>query len=126
MVDETQSYIDQIQTPALVSLDQAKSGIHEFAACGAARIGAQVELWMQALQAVEIAEPNEEIRGLVLQVAQKYGAIGREARAAQQHLRNLTAAIRELEELEGRLLSAADSAGYTVQGIGTPTSPQSL
>lgn len=115
MATETQEYLDAVAAAPLVTLEQVKDSVQTFLQ-GAGKVSAQVELWLQALQAAEITETDEQVKALLFEIGQSYGAISREAREAQRRLRDLIAAIRGLEDQNGRLNTAATAAGYTVQG----------
>jgi hypothetical protein len=112
-VIETQAYLDEAKTPAVISPAEVEAAVKAFVASGA-KVGQEAQLLARLLQAVAIAEPDAGLRGLMEEGFQKVGALQRESRTAETALRNVVLILREFSEWDARFRAKAAELGYVV------------
>jgi hypothetical protein len=112
-VIETQDYLDEVKAPAVISPADVEAAVKAFVD-GGAKVGQEAQLLARLLQAVAIAEPDTDLRGLMEEGFQKIGALQRESRAAETALRNVVLILREFSDWDAKFRAKAAELGYAI------------
>lgn len=106
MRKETKAYLAEATAPSLLGAKVQKESLAFLDLTG--RLDQQAALWLRLLQAAEITETDEALRGHFEEHTQTLRALRREVSEAEREFRQATQALQQFERVAARLQALSD------------------
>lgn len=109
LAPETVALLGELDEPAIATPAAVRGGVLTFMTT-AGRVAEQAARWQQLLRVADITETDADVRATFAELDQTLGAIRRTSAEAERHLRDLVAALRQLEAATQRIHERANGA----------------
>lgn len=112
-VTDTQAYLNEVKAPTVIGGATVRTATRNYVEA-VGDMERQVALFAKLLQAAEMAEPDDVLRGQFEEGFQKLGALARQANEIERLMREVVRTYRDFKEWDVRVREIAAPLGYTV------------